>query len=162
MSTSQARPIPKRNFPARSAVDCWPVTSTPVRGSGQSQAGEGARAMGGGSADIPNCSSNSLRRAGSRTRESKTCQGSLRRGSERWVTRLKKARSPALAACRSRGAALLAQHTAEAGQAFEPAAVQSIRYWIQGQPYLVNKLANECVEDITHQSDGGGTVKARR
>lgn len=48
-------------------------------------------------------------------------------------------------------AALLAQHTAETGQTFEPAAVQSIWYWTQGQPYLVNKLADECVETITRR-----------
>lgn len=45
--------------------------------------------------------------------------------------------------------ALLGQHTAESGQAFQPDAVEAIWYWTQGQPYLVNKLADICVERLT-------------
>ncbi|QQS06106.1 MAG: PD-(D/E)XK nuclease domain-containing protein [Fibrobacterota bacterium] len=47
--------------------------------------------------------------------------------------------------------ALLGQHTTESGQAFLPEAVEAIWYWTQGQPYLVNKLADVCVEEITHR-----------
>ena len=46
---------------------------------------------------------------------------------------------------------LLGQHTTETGQIFLPEAVEAIWYWTQGQPYLVNKLADECVERITHR-----------
>jgi hypothetical protein len=46
---------------------------------------------------------------------------------------------------------LLGQHTTETGQVFLPQAVEAIWYWTQGQPYLVNKLADECVERITHR-----------
>ncbi len=44
---------------------------------------------------------------------------------------------------------LLSQHTTETGQVFEPESIESIWYWTQGQPYLVNKLADVCVEEIT-------------
>lgn len=47
--------------------------------------------------------------------------------------------------------ALLGQHTTESGQAFLPEAVEAIWYWTQGQPYLVNKLADVCVEEITRR-----------
>lgn len=47
--------------------------------------------------------------------------------------------------------ALLGQHTAESGQAFEPEAVEALWYWTQGQPYLVNKLADVCVEELTRR-----------
>jgi hypothetical protein len=46
---------------------------------------------------------------------------------------------------------LLAQHTAESGQAFESEAVEAIWHWTQGQPYLVNKLADICVEEFTRR-----------
>ncbi len=46
---------------------------------------------------------------------------------------------------------LLGQHTTETEQIFLPEAVEAIWYWTQGQPYLVNKLADECVERITHR-----------
>jgi hypothetical protein len=45
--------------------------------------------------------------------------------------------------------ALLRQHTDETGQLFQPDAVEAIWYWTHGQPYLVNKLADECVERLT-------------
>jgi hypothetical protein len=38
---------------------------------------------------------------------------------------------------------LLAQHTAETGQRFEPAAIQAVWHLTQGQPWLVNALAYE-------------------
>ncbi|MBK8804197.1 MAG: PD-(D/E)XK nuclease domain-containing protein [Fibrobacteres bacterium] len=47
--------------------------------------------------------------------------------------------------------ALLAQHTTESGQVFEPGAIEAIWYWTQGQPYLVNKFADICVEEITRR-----------
>lgn len=48
--------------------------------------------------------------------------------------------------------ALLMQHSEETGQRFEPEAVEEIWYWTSGQPYLVNKLADLCVEDLTHRA----------
>ncbi len=45
-------------------------------------------------------------------------------------------------------ATLLQQHTAESGQAFEPAALQHVFALTQGQPWLVNALAKAAVEDI--------------
>ena len=47
--------------------------------------------------------------------------------------------------------ALLAQHPADTTQVFEPEAVEAIWYWTQGQPYLVNALAKECVWRITKE-----------
>jgi hypothetical protein len=46
-------------------------------------------------------------------------------------------------------AELYAQHTAEAGQTFEPQAVEHVFEQTQGQPWLVNAIACECVEKIT-------------
>ena len=44
--------------------------------------------------------------------------------------------------------ALYAQHTEETGQEFEPAALEAAREQTQGQPWLVNALANEaCFEN---------------
>ena len=44
--------------------------------------------------------------------------------------------------------ALYAQHTEETGQEFEPAALDAVREQTQGQPWLVNALANEaCFEN---------------
>jgi hypothetical protein len=43
---------------------------------------------------------------------------------------------------------LLAQHTAETGQPFEPAAVEEIARVTDGQPYLVNALADLCVTSL--------------
>ena len=43
---------------------------------------------------------------------------------------------------------LYAQHTAETGQPFEPDVFKSVMEWSGGQPWLVNALANECVEEI--------------
>lgn len=45
-------------------------------------------------------------------------------------------------------AALLAQHTAETGQPFEPDAVEEIARVTGGQPFLVNALADLCVSDL--------------
>jgi hypothetical protein len=44
--------------------------------------------------------------------------------------------------------ALLGQHTAETGQSFEPAAVEEIARVTDGQPYLVNALADLCVTHL--------------
>lgn len=44
--------------------------------------------------------------------------------------------------------ALLAQHTAETGQPFEPAAIDRIVELAGGQPWLVNALARELVEKL--------------
>ncbi|MDR2694106.1 MAG: hypothetical protein LBB74_07820 [Chitinispirillales bacterium] len=46
-------------------------------------------------------------------------------------------------------AALYAQHTAETGQVFEPQAVSYAFEQTQGQPWLVNAIARECVDEIT-------------
>jgi hypothetical protein len=40
------------------------------------------------------------------------------------------------------------QHTELTGQEFEQAAIKKAYYWTQGQPWLVNALARECVEEI--------------
>jgi hypothetical protein len=45
-------------------------------------------------------------------------------------------------------AALLAQHTAETGQPFEPDAIEEIARVTGGHPYLVNALADLCVSDL--------------
>jgi hypothetical protein len=45
-------------------------------------------------------------------------------------------------------AALYGQHTADTGQVFETAAVDRAAYWTCGQPWLVNALALECVEEL--------------
>ena len=46
-------------------------------------------------------------------------------------------------------AGLYAQHTTETGQVFEPAAAAHAFEQTQGQPWLVNAIACECVEEIT-------------
>lgn len=43
---------------------------------------------------------------------------------------------------------LYQQHTELTGQAFENNALKKAYYWTQGQPWLVNALARECVEEI--------------
>ena len=48
-------------------------------------------------------------------------------------------------------AELYAQHTAETGQVFEPHAVEHAFEQTQGQPWLVNAIARECVEKITQK-----------
>jgi hypothetical protein len=53
--------------------------------------------------------------------------------------------------CRDDIQSLLAQHTAETTQVFEPDAMEAIWYWTHGQPYLVNALAKECVWRITKE-----------
>ena len=40
---------------------------------------------------------------------------------------------------------LYAQHTTDTGQEFTPEAVERAFYWTQGQPFLVNALAYQCV-----------------
>ncbi len=47
--------------------------------------------------------------------------------------------------------ALYAQHTQETGQPFAPGAVETAMDWTNGQPWLVNAIARECVEKI-HKS----------
>ena len=42
---------------------------------------------------------------------------------------------------------LYAQHTEETGQVFEPGAVDQAYYWTQGQPWLVNALAQQITWD---------------
>jgi hypothetical protein len=46
---------------------------------------------------------------------------------------------------------LYAQHTATTGQVFGDAATQRAHYWTDGQPWLVNALANEVSENILGQ-----------
>ncbi len=46
-------------------------------------------------------------------------------------------------------AALYAQHTADTGQSFDPAAAGRAYWWTRGQPYLVNALAQICVAELT-------------
>ncbi|MBM4365425.1 MAG: ATP-binding protein [Deltaproteobacteria bacterium] len=43
---------------------------------------------------------------------------------------------------------LYAQHAADTGQAFEPAAVARAYYWSQGQPFLANKLGAICMDKL--------------
>jgi hypothetical protein len=45
-------------------------------------------------------------------------------------------------------AELYAQHTADTGQPFLPEAVERAFYWTQGQPWLVNALARQLVEQL--------------
>lgn len=40
---------------------------------------------------------------------------------------------------------LYSQHTGDTGQEFTPGAVERVYYWTQGQPFLVNALAYQCV-----------------
>lgn len=42
--------------------------------------------------------------------------------------------------------ALYDQHTGDTGQVFEPEAVDRVCWWTDGQPWLVNAIARECVE----------------
>ncbi len=44
--------------------------------------------------------------------------------------------------------ALLAQHTDDTGQRFEPEAADSVYHWTQGQPFLVNALARIAVTEL--------------
>ena len=45
-------------------------------------------------------------------------------------------------------ASLYRQHTAATGQVFEEEAIDRASYWTCGQPWLVNALARECVEEL--------------
>ena len=45
-------------------------------------------------------------------------------------------------------AALYAQHTAETGQRFADGVVDAVWRWTRGQPWLVNAIGCECVEEI--------------
>jgi type II secretory pathway predicted ATPase ExeA len=56
-------------------------------------------------------------------------------------------------------AALYGQHTADTGQVFETAAIDRVSYWTCGQPWLVNALARECVEELL-QNDYAQSVTA--
>ena len=56
-------------------------------------------------------------------------------------------------------ATLYAQHTAETGQIFEPAALDKAYEYSRGQPYLVNALARWCVEKI-HDEDFSKPITA--
>jgi hypothetical protein len=50
--------------------------------------------------------------------------------------------------------ALYAQHTADTGQAFPPEVVARAFHWSQGQPWLVNALAHEVVDEILGKDYG--------
>ena len=54
---------------------------------------------------------------------------------------------------------LYAQHTAATGQVFEPGALDLAWEYTQGQPWLVNALARECVEKI-HNCDYSSPITA--
>ena len=54
---------------------------------------------------------------------------------------------------------LYAQHTAATGQIFEPGALDLAWEYTQGQPWLVNALARECVEKI-HNCDYSSPITA--
>jgi hypothetical protein len=54
---------------------------------------------------------------------------------------------------------LYGQHTAATGQVFLEDAVQRAYYWSEGQPWLVNALAREVVEEILRK-DYGPTITA--
>ena len=54
---------------------------------------------------------------------------------------------------------LYAQHTAATGQRFAPEVFDSVMDWSGGQPWLVNALASECVEEI-HGFRYGETIVA--
>lgn len=58
---------------------------------------------------------------------------------------------------------LYAQHTADTGQEFTPEAVERAFYWTQGQPFLVNALAYQCVGYARQLDDPRieGTVTAQ-
>ena len=56
---------------------------------------------------------------------------------------------------------LYGQHTAETGQVFEEPAVDRASYWTCGQPWLVNALARECVEELL-ENDYARPVTAER
>jgi hypothetical protein len=47
---------------------------------------------------------------------------------------------------------LYAQHTADTGQLFTPAAVARAFYWTRGQPFLVNALADLCVLELANET----------
>ena len=55
--------------------------------------------------------------------------------------------------------ALYAQHTEETGQRFAPDVVAAVMDWTDGQPWLVNAIARECVEEI-HDFRYGDTITA--
>ncbi len=49
-------------------------------------------------------------------------------------------------------AALYAQHTDATGQVFEPEALANVWEFTRGQPWLVNALARECIDEIHNNS----------
>lgn len=55
---------------------------------------------------------------------------------------------------------LYAQHTAATGQVFESGALDLVWEYTQGQPWLVNALARECVEKI-HNGDDSSPITAK-
>jgi hypothetical protein len=48
-------------------------------------------------------------------------------------------------------ASLYAQHTGDTGQVFGDAAVDRAAHWTCGQPWLVNAIARECVEELLNR-----------
>ncbi len=56
-------------------------------------------------------------------------------------------------------AALYAQHTEATGQVFEPSALARVWEFTRGQPWLVNALARECVDEI-HGYDFSAPITA--
>jgi DNA polymerase III delta prime subunit len=56
-------------------------------------------------------------------------------------------------------AALYAQHTEATGQVFEPAALAKVWEFTCGQPWLVNALARECIDEI-HDYDYAAPITA--
>jgi hypothetical protein len=52
---------------------------------------------------------------------------------------------------------LYRQHTAETGQVFDPEAVERAWHWTEGQPWLVNALAKDIIEE-RYRSDYSRTV----
>lgn len=55
---------------------------------------------------------------------------------------------------------LLTQHTTATGQPFTQAALQRVWYYSQGQPWLVNALANEAIYEIVANRDRRVTITA--
>jgi hypothetical protein len=47
---------------------------------------------------------------------------------------------------------LYSQHTQATGQVFEPSALERVWYWSEGQPWLVNALADEVITEILNDS----------
>ena len=54
---------------------------------------------------------------------------------------------------------LYVQHPADTGQVFDPSAVRRAHYWTSGQPWLVNAIARDCVEELS-EGDSTRTITA--